>query len=151
MYPFFRFLLRVIFFPVDVFIFTYHCWLYTFEVMHYRGCLKLEEEPCIFCRGLNVGDARCLNKKVKYRNLWLAKLLNPEMQIAYKKGHFRPRITCEKEGGYLTSSAWIPVAAVLLGLSWFCALGLGLWVSDLIPEEVQKNIEAAFVSLRSGD
>ena len=83
--------------------------------------------------------------------MWLAKLLNPEIQIVYKKGYFRPLIACDREGGYLKSPAWVPVAAVLLGMCWFYALGLGLWYGDIIPVELKQNIETAFVSFRSGD
>lgn len=141
----FRFVIQIIWLPIDVFRFTYHCWLYTFSMIRFRAYLKYSEDPCIFCRGESVGHTRYLNRKIKYQNIWMVKLLNPEIDVTSRKGRIRPALSCKHEGGYRNSPMWIPWAAVILGAAWFCVLGAGLWYSDILPDAFQNEVEATTI------
>ena len=147
----FRLLIQIIWFPVDLFRFTYHCWLYTFSMIHFRWFLKYEEEPCIFCRGGEVGETRCLNSRIKYHNMWMVKLLNPDINFTPSNKRLRPVMTCDREGGYRKSPTWIPWAAVILGGAWFCALGAGIWCSEVIPQDLQQEAKARIFFWSSGN
>lgn len=135
----------VLLFPADLFRFTVDAWRYTLEWFGYCLFGRSEEQPCIFCRGLDLGHVpRRVSFRMKYRNLWLVRLLQPELVIQPAKDRCRPRIACMREGGYIRMPRYIPVLAVVLGGLWIAGGGAALWYSGTIPEDVRESIVAYF-------
>lgn len=135
--------MKVLLFPVDLFRFTVHCWLYTFGMMTYRWRLGYEDQPCVFCRGTDVGDVpRDIGNRMKYRNVWLARLLNPDITLQKDEAGGKPSPVCMREGGYVTPPFWIPLAAVCLGAFWCILAGIAFCNSGIIPEEVKTSLLA---------
>jgi hypothetical protein len=140
-------LFLLLMFPVDLFRFTTDCWRYTFGWIHYRWFGRSEEQPCIFCRGLDVGMVpRRVSFRIKYHNLWLVKILQEDLEFMKSDDRLRPRIACMREGGYIRLKPRVPVLAVLLGLAWNSALVWLIWISGLIPDEAKREI-LAFIGL----
>jgi hypothetical protein len=138
---FFYFLSQVVLFPVDLFRFTADAWRYTFSWMNYCLLNDSKDLPCLLCRGLDLGEVpRRVSFRVKYRSIWLAKLLHPELETMPAGDRVRPRIACMREGGYIRLKWYVPVLAVVLGFAWNAALFALLWVTHVIPEPVQERI-----------
>lgn len=144
-----RFMRNLLWFPMDLFLFTFHCWLYTLSHLQYRILGTYGEQPCLFCQGGNVGEPRVLNGRMKYRNLWMPRLLNPEIEILPAKRKHGAVAMCAREGGYVRRPFWVPIAAVLLGAGWCCALGWVLWETQVIPEDLQREIRMNWFQLNA--
>jgi len=137
------FLWLVIWLPVDLFRFTLDCWRYVFGWFHYRVYRKTEEQPCIFCQGLDVGMVpRRVSYRIRYRNIWLVKLLQDDLVFMKFEDRLRPRVVCMREGGYLRLKTRVMVLAVFLGFAWNAGLLWVIWVSGVIPDEAKQQLLA---------
>lgn len=118
----------VLWLPVDLLRFTVDAWRYTVEWISYCVFGNSPEQPCIYCRGLDVGSRvpRRVAFRIHYRNLWLVKLLQPELAIRNVEGRMRPRVACMREGGYIRLPWYVPVLAGCMGLFWI-ALALAVF------------------------
>lgn len=131
----------IVVFPLDLFRFTVDAWRYTFEWFSYCILGNSKEQPCIFCRGLDLGTVpRRVSTRIHYRNLWLVRLMQPELEVRPAKDRCRPRVACMKEGGYLRLPRYIPLLAVVLGALWIAAFCLAIWHTDLLPTTVRDHI-----------
>ena len=128
-------------FPVDLFRFTTDAWMYTFEMISYRLINGHCEQPCKFCRGLDLGMVpRRVSSRIKYHNLWMVKCFQKDLVFQAEEGRMRPKMACMNEGGFVRLSWYVPVLAILLGLAWNVGLIWVLWVTSVIPEPVKAQI-----------
>jgi hypothetical protein len=84
-----------------------------------------------------------MGMRIKYRNLWLVNFLQPELKFQKAEDRIRPRIACMREGGFVRVPGYIPLCAVVLSFFWIGVLLVGVWVFNVIPDEVQEQILAS--------
>ena len=132
-------------FPVDLFRFTADAWRYTFSWIHYCVLGNSKDVPCLFCRGLDLGEVpRRVSFRIHYQNLWLVRLLQPDLATQKAEDRLRPRMACMREGGYIRLPWYVPVLALVLGAGWNAALFAGIWYSGVMPEAVREQVMALF-------
>lgn len=129
-----RCLICIFMFPVDFFRFTVDAWQLTLEGLSHRIFYKNKDQPCIYCRDMDCGYApRPMHAKIRYWNLWLVKLLHPELVTLEPRRGIRKVPMCMKEGGYVYTPVYLPLVAIISSLLWLALLLWLLWITETIP------------------
>lgn len=134
-----------VYLPVDTFRFTTDAWRYTFKWIYRQLFFDSQEFRCPFCIDLDVGHVpRRISPVIKYKNIWLLKLLQPEIVVTKYPDRPRPRLACMNEGGYIKIRWYIPFLAVILGAAWNGFFIWALWELNVIPDAVKLAFLAYF-------
>jgi hypothetical protein len=129
-------LICLVYLPVDLFRLMIHSWRFMLGGYFNRFTHYSSEQPCIFCIGHDTGQVpRNMADRIRYRNVWMARILVPELRIVKDtKGRAMP--ICNREGGHLKSPWYIPLLAVALLLFWGAVITALLLHTGMIPPEV---------------
>lgn len=112
----------VLAFPLDWLRLTIHSWEILLESLHFRIKWKAWEHPCIFCRDLDKSRVpRNMSGVIRYRNVWMIRLLQPELKKAFSRQKNRGVPICHNDSGNVPSHV---IRALILGL-----VTLGGWVA----------------------
>jgi hypothetical protein len=106
-------------FPFDLIRFTCDAWTFTIEGYTHRLKFNNPDQPCIYCRGTDTGySPRRMHLRIKYWNLWMPKLLHPNLGAFYSPGRLKKIPVCKTEGGHLFTPKYIPFVALILTVMW---------------------------------
>lgn len=127
---------NVFFLPIDLFRLTIHSWKFMLEGYLNRFLCTSPEQMCIFCQNLDAGMVpRVLSSEVKYKNLWLIRMLVPDIEVR-KLPNSRKRVpVCSNEGGCVVTPGYTPLLAVGLLLFWATVFTWALCCTGMVPEE----------------
>jgi hypothetical protein len=113
----------LIFLPIDFMRLTMDAWRFTVEGFSHRYVHKNRDQPCIFCRGMDCGFApRSVHTKIRYWNLWMPRILYPELVTLEPRRGLRKVPVCQREGGYIYTPAYLPLVAIICTILWLIAL-----------------------------
>ena len=130
-----RFFYTILMFPVDLMRLTIDVWRFTLERPAYRG-----EQPCIYCRGCDNSETpRVMSYRIRYWNLWMPRLLHPDLRKKSSSSTLRPLPVCHREGGYLRLPFYIPILALLLAGFWSSLLVMVILETGIVPPEVVER------------
>lgn len=82
---------------------------------------------------------RRVSYRIKYHNLWLARLLQDDLSFLHHEDRMPPRVACMREGGYLKLKPRVIFLALFLGAGWNSLAIWLVWISGLIPDEVKQQ------------
>lgn len=135
-----RFLLGVVFFPVDLFRLMMDSWRMTMEGFPHRFYYQTGEQPCIFCRDMDLSVVpRVMSWRIRYWNLWMVRLLLPDLQVKANPKGLRNLPVCPNESAYVPTLTRVPLIAGITTSIW---LGFLIWLLCLlewIPAEQQAQ------------
>lgn len=117
-----RFLLCILFFPLNWVRFTVDIHRLAWRWLLYHLFHRYAEVPCFYCQGRDNGRSpRPVPRGIrKYRNQWLIRPWLPCIVHYPKYGSL-----CHGEGGYLNVRAWVVPMAFLISLLWLAGM---VWV-----------------------
>lgn len=141
-----RAIILCLFFPVDLIRLSADACRMTLDAFRFRLQWGVWEHPCIFCRDIDKSHVpRRMSRTVRYRNLWMVRLLQPEIQSMHSKKHGRRLPLCRNESG-VVPSRFVPVVfiSILTLLFWSVFLYGGLVFIGWIPPP-------DFISFRTSD
>jgi hypothetical protein len=111
-------------FPLDFVRLTGHAWQILIESVRFRLQWKTWEHPCVFCRDVNKSIVpRNMSEMIRYRNVWMIALLQPEIRTMYSRRRQRRIPVCHTDSGVVPSHV---LRALLV-----CTLTTGIWLSLL--------------------
>jgi len=131
--------------PVDLIRFTVDCWRYSIEGFGYRFLNRHPDQPCIHCRGMDFAvTPRCMNLRIRYANVWLVRVLDPDLTVRRAPGIFRPYVFCKNPLGYVSPPAYVPLLALILNVLWLWLFFNLLWITNTLPPHVQESLLEQF-------
>ncbi len=131
----------ILFSPLDFLRLTADAWSFTIEGFTYRFIYKKKDQPCIYCRGMDCGfSPRVMRTRIRYWNLWMVRILHPNLAALEPRRGIRKVPMCRREGGYVHTPAYTPLIAITCSLIWLALIWWVLYLIGLIPPEIQANI-----------
>lgn len=131
----------VMFFPLDLMRLTLDAWAFTLEGYSYRFLYKKKDQPCIYCRGFDCGvTPRAMHTRIRYWNLWMVRILHPNLKAIEARQGLRHIPICHEEGGHLHTPAYVPLVAIVCSLLWGAVLFWGLSTAGFIPPEILASV-----------
>lgn len=113
--------------PLDFVRLTFHTWHIAFESFHFRSKWDVWEHPCIFCRDLDKSCVpRKMSAKIRYRNLWMIRWIQPELGIMYSRKKGRPLPVCHTDSGVVRTHRFRILLTCLLTSAVWAGLLYGL-------------------------
>ncbi|MCH8529179.1 MAG: hypothetical protein LAT79_18835 [Kiritimatiellae bacterium] len=67
-----------------------------------------------------------MQTRIRYWNLWMTRLLHPELVALEPRRGIRKVPMCMREGGYVYTPAYVPLLAITCSLIW---LALIVWLA----------------------
>lgn len=144
-------LANILFFPMDLLRLTVHAWQFTLDGYFDRFFKMYPEQMCVICRDLDTGVVpRPLCRRANYRNIWMLRILLPEVEVWNATATHRSIPICRNESAQVVVPVWTPLLALGLLLLWTGLVVIAISNIGLIPEEADlvRALLAVVDSLR---
>lgn len=128
-------------FPVDFCRLTRDAWKFTLEGYSHRHLYGNPDQPCIYCRDCDSGRVpRPMHQQIKYWNLWMLRVLHPQLVLLEADRRVRKVPVCMNEGGYIYTPVYLPLTAVICSLIWLGLAGFLMVACGVIPEDLLARL-----------
>lgn len=82
---------------------------------------------------------RPMHERIRYWNIWMPRILHPELVAANPKRGIRKVPVCMREGGYVYTPVYIPLVAIISSFIWFLFILWVLCITEMIPRHIQES------------
>lgn len=89
---------------------------------------------------------RTMQARIRYWNIWMTRILHPELVALEPRRGVRKVPMCMREGGYIYTPAYLPMVAISCTLIWITLLFWFLCATHLTPAEIQESFFSTFLS-----
>ena len=123
------FFLNFLFFPLDLLRFTRHTWQFLLEGYFLRFQNESPDYMCPFCRDVDLDQVPMgIRSRVKYRNIWMIRLLAPQIKgMAVKHNGRKIQVPVwTSESSFVVPPGYTPILALGLFAFWVAVLAVAL-------------------------